>query len=105
MLSSQGGTLEGMFMAAIPIERDAAAWGRLRMRICPVTNWGFECMFIRLHCPPMCTTCAEGNTMATGSDYTAHPCVLHVHKETPWQLFILPAHSTPTATMWVLVST
>ena len=32
-----------MGMAAIPIERDAAVWGRLRMRICPVTNWGFEC--------------------------------------------------------------
>ena len=25
-----------MFMAAIPIERDAVVWARLRMKICPV---------------------------------------------------------------------
>ena len=32
-------------MAAIPIERDAVVWARLRMRLCPslaVTSWGFE---------------------------------------------------------------
>ena len=32
-----------MFMAAIPIETDAVVWAKLRMRICPVTTWGFEC--------------------------------------------------------------
>ena len=32
-----------MFMAAIPIERDAVVWARLPVRICPVTTWSFEC--------------------------------------------------------------
>ena len=30
-------------MAAIPIEREAVVWARLRMKICPVKTWGFEC--------------------------------------------------------------
>ena len=42
LLSGQGGSLEGMFMAATPIERDAVVWGRPHMRICPVTNWGLS---------------------------------------------------------------
>ena len=41
---------------------------------------------------------------------TANSCAVHtaVYKETPWQLFILKdctTHSSPIATMWVLVST